>query len=99
MITKAGVPGNKVIVGITSYGRSFNMAAAGCWGPSCMYTGSGGNSDATKGKCTTTAGYIADAEIAEIIKDPKRADCVVKSFVDSTSNSDVLVYNDYQWVS
>jgi hypothetical protein len=75
------------------------MAAADCWGPSCMYTGSGGNSDATKGKCTATAGYIADAGIAEIINDPKRAGSVVKSFFDSTSNSDVLVYDDTQWVS
>jgi hypothetical protein len=34
----------------------------------------------------------------EIIKDPKRAGRVVKSFVDTTSN-DVLVYDDTQWVS
>jgi GH18 family chitinase len=99
MITKAGVPGNKVIVGITSYGRSFNMAEAGCWGPSCLYTGSQMNSHATKGKCTDSAGYIADAEIAEIIEGKKRAGRVVKQFVDPTSNSDVLVYDDTQWVS
>lgn len=30
MITKAGVPSTKVIVGVTSYGRSFKMAKAGC---------------------------------------------------------------------
>jgi hypothetical protein len=99
MITKAGVPGNKVIVGVTSYGRSYNMAEAGCWGPSCLYTGDSANSHATKGKCTATAGYIADAEITEIIKNSKRAGRVVKSFVDTSSNSDVLVYDDIQWVS
>ncbi|KAI8943235.1 hypothetical protein NX059_001257 [Plenodomus lindquistii] len=99
MITKAGVPGKKVIVGITSYGRSYNMAAAGCWGPACLYTGGRESSDAMPGKCTNTAGYIADAEIAEIISGSKRAGRVVKSFVDTTSNSDILVYDDTQWVS
>jgi hypothetical protein len=95
MITKAGVPGRKVIAGVTSYGRSFKMAEAGCWGPSCVFTGDRLNSNAKKGKCTGTAGYIADAEIAEILNDPGR---VVKHFVDSSSNSDVLVYDDTEWV-
>lgn len=95
MITKAGVPGSKVIVGVTSYGRSFNMAEAGCWGPSCLYTGDRSNSEATKGVCTDTAGYIADAEIYEIMEDSGR---VVTSFHDSSSNSDVLVYDSNQWV-
>ncbi|KAI9040038.1 uncharacterized protein KD926_008601 [Aspergillus affinis] len=95
MITKAGVPGKKVVVGVTSYGRSFKMAEAGCWGPECLFTGSRLNSDAKKGKCTGTAGYIADAEIHEILKDPSR---VVKSFVDSSSHSDILVYDETEWV-
>lgn len=95
MITKAGVPSGKVIVGVTSYGRSFSMAEAGCYGPDCVYTGDRRNSDATKGVCTGTAGYIADAEIAEILEDSGR---VVTSYLDSTSNSDVLVYDTNQWV-
>jgi GH18 family chitinase len=99
MITKAGVPGHKVIVGITSYGRSYNMAEAGCWGPGCVYTGTRENSHAKKGKCTGTAGYIADAEIEDIVKDRKRAGRVVQNFVDASSNSDILVYDDTQWVS
>ncbi|KAK8131380.1 hypothetical protein PG984_007818 [Apiospora sp. TS-2023a] len=102
MITKAGVPGNKIIVGVTSYGRSYSMAEAGCWGPDCVYTGSREKSDATPGKCTATAGYIADAEIAEVMsgKGSKRGGSrVTKSFVDSSSNSDILVYDDLQWVS
>ncbi|GKU21122.1 unnamed protein product [Fusarium langsethiae] len=96
MITKAGVPSNKVIVGVTSYGRSFKMAKAGCYGPDCFYTGSKIHSDAKEGKCTGQAGYIADAEIQEILKDKSR---VVKHFVDSTSHSDILVYDDTEWVS
>jgi GH18 family chitinase len=95
VITKAGVPGSKVIVGVTSYGRSFNMADGSCDGPECLYTGDRLNSDATKGKCTTTGGYLADAEINEIMSGLSR---VVKSYVDSTSNSDILVYDSNQWV-
>jgi GH18 family chitinase len=73
MITKVGVPRNKVIVGMTSYGRSFKMTEVGCYSPNCFYTGDRLNSNAKKGKCTGTAGYIADAEIAEILGNPKRA--------------------------
>jgi GH18 family chitinase len=92
MITKAGVPGNKVIVGVTSYGRSFKMAEAGCYGPNCFYTGDRLNSNAKKGKCTGTAGYIA-----EILGNPKRA--VTQHYLDSSSNSDILVYDDTEYVS
>ncbi|KAL2868998.1 uncharacterized protein BJX67DRAFT_387104 [Aspergillus lucknowensis] len=95
MITKAGVPGEKVVVGVTSYGRSFKMADAGCYGPDCFFTGDRYNSNAKKGKCTGTAGYIADAEIAEILNDQSR---VVTHFRDDSSNSDILVYDDDEWV-
>lgn len=37
MITKAGMPSRKVIVGVTSYGRSFRMAQAGCTGHVHLY--------------------------------------------------------------
>lgn len=100
MITKAGVPGAKVIVGVTSYGRSFKMADPGCWGPNCLFTGDRLNSQAAKGVCTGTAGYIADAEIGEIMNGNSRAaGRVVTSFVDASSNSDILVYDDGEWVS
>jgi hypothetical protein len=95
MITKAGVPGSKVVVGVTSYGRSFEMAQAGCWGPDCRFTGTRLISNAKKGVCTGTSGYIADAEIAEIMQTPER---VVKSYLDTSSNSDILVYDNNQWV-
>lgn len=52
MITKAGMPSNKVIVGVTSYGRSFGMAQAGCTGPMCTFLGTNRISYATPGRCT-----------------------------------------------
>ncbi|KAJ6151665.1 hypothetical protein N7470_006793 [Penicillium chermesinum] len=93
MITKAGVPGSKVIVGMASYGRSFEMTEAGCTGPNCKYTGP--QSGATPGRCTKTAGYIANAEINEIIDTNDSAE---KSF-DKGSDSNILVYNQTQWVA
>ena len=102
MITKAGVPGNKIVVGITSYGRSFQMAEEGCWGPNCKFTGDRLTSYATPGRCTDTGGYIADAEINEIIRgsaNGKRQNSrVTKQFLDTSSNSDILVYDNNQWV-
>ncbi|KAL5360965.1 hypothetical protein BJX96DRAFT_151156 [Aspergillus floccosus] len=96
MITKAGVPGAKVVVGVASYGRSFKMASADCWGPECEFVGDRQTSYAKRGRCTVTGGYIADAEINEILNEPGR---VKKQFVDTTSNSNILVYDDDEWVS
>ncbi|KAL8335759.1 hypothetical protein RB598_009788 [Gaeumannomyces tritici] len=66
MITKAGVPSNKILVGVSSYGRSFRMADPGCAGPDCFYLGNRRNSEARQGRCTGTAGYISNAEMSEI---------------------------------
>lgn len=96
MVTKAGVPSNKVVVGVTSYGRSFGMAQAGCHGPDCLYLGGPLNSQAKKGRCTTMAGYIAHAEIKEILRDSSR---VNQHYLDGPSDSNILVYDDTQWVS
>jgi hypothetical protein len=49
---------------------------------------------ATPGRCTQTAGYIANAEIDEIISSNSN----VQILFDDDSDSDIIVYNDTQWV-
>ncbi|RBR16344.1 hypothetical protein FVER53590_05940 [Fusarium verticillioides] len=92
MITKAGVPSTKVIVGITSYGRSFKMEKKGCIGPMCTFLGSSTESLARKGVCTGESGYISNAEIENI------ANKQATWWIDE-SDSDILVYNDTEWVA
>ncbi|PTB47685.1 glycoside hydrolase family 18 protein [Trichoderma harzianum CBS 226.95] len=70
MITKAGVDARKVVVGLSSYARSFGLVnRAACEkslnDPLCRFKGP--NSTATPGECTGTAGYISNAELQEII--------------------------------
>ncbi|PHH90082.1 hypothetical protein CDD83_4590 [Cordyceps sp. RAO-2017] len=93
MITKAGAPSNKVVVGVASYGRSFKMAQAGCTGPMCRFTGTPRTSHAAKGRCTDTSGYISNAEIAEIIQGGR----VNKQWKEAGSS--MMVYNDTEWVA
>ncbi|KAJ5538484.1 hypothetical protein N7494_007963 [Penicillium frequentans] len=89
MITKAGVATNSVMVGVTSYGRSFQMTTAGCTDSSCTWSAAG-----EAGECTQTAGYISKAEINQILDDDSDA----YSLFDSASDSNIVVYNETQWV-
>ncbi|OAA73472.1 class V chitinase Chi100 [Cordyceps fumosorosea ARSEF 2679] len=93
MITKAGVPSDMIVVGVSSYGRSFQMSEAGCWTEQCTYTGP--ESGAYKGRCTGTAGYISDFEINEILAHSPSA----QTHLDPGSYSDIVVFNNTQWVA
>jgi GH18 family chitinase len=93
MITKAGAVSNKVVVGVASYGRSFKMESAGCDDENCKFTGSPRVSNAYKGRCTDTGGYISNAEIEEII-DTGNID---KNWTKEGSN--MLVFNNTEWVA
>ena len=94
MITKAGVPASKLQVGISGYGRSFKMTQSGCTGPMCTYTGP--LSGAAAGECTGTPGYISNAEINTIASDDQRKPV---TWYDKDSDSDMLVYDDTEWVA
>ncbi|KAH6688814.1 hypothetical protein BKA61DRAFT_565392 [Leptodontidium sp. MPI-SDFR-AT-0119] len=92
MITKAGVPSNQVVVGVSSYGRAFEMTTAGCFGETCTYTGP--DSTAAPGRCTLTPGYLGNAEIDDIIEQGLAS----QNFLDE-SYSNIVVYDDVQWVA
>ncbi|PNY28259.1 Uncharacterized protein TCAP_01845 [Tolypocladium capitatum] len=91
MITKAGVHAGKIVVGVSSYGRSFGMTDRNCAGPMCTFAGP--NSGAAPGQCTQTAGYISNYEIELIAQ--KRASL---HHHDDPSDSDILIY-DNNWVA
>ncbi|KAI9374889.1 glycoside hydrolase superfamily [Aspergillus egyptiacus] len=93
MITKAGVPRNKVAVGVASYGRAFGMSEIGCTRPECTFDGP--QTTAIPGPCTRTPGILANAEIERIMSEGD----INESYYDAGSDSNILVYNDTQWVS
>ncbi|KAF3063036.1 hypothetical protein CFAM422_010321 [Trichoderma lentiforme] len=93
MITKAGVPSNMIAVGVSSYGRSFQMSAPGCWTSQCTYTGP--DSGAYPGTCTNTAGYLANYEIGLIVSQNPTA----RQYWDGDSYSNIVVFNNTQWVA
>ncbi|GKU22689.1 unnamed protein product [Fusarium langsethiae] len=94
MITKAGVDPAKVVVGISSYGRSFRMKDPKCTGVTCQFTGSFSVSEAEPGVCTGEPGYLSDAEIRLIEYDAKKgkAGVTAKTWYDKNSDSDIMTY-------
>jgi len=100
MVTKAGVKANQIMVGVASYGRSFKMKDPRCSGPTCKFTGSFNISHAEPGVCTDTSGYISEAEIRRIIRqDEAEGTGAVKTFFDSSSQSDLMTWGDGNWVA
>ncbi|KAJ3255703.1 hypothetical protein HK103_006070 [Boothiomyces macroporosus] len=100
MIEKAGVPSNKLLLGLGYYGRSFKLQSSSCTTPGvCQFEDPGtmvviGNelqypNTALAGRCTNTGGYLANFEIKDIIA----RQGVVPRF-DGPSLSNILVYNN-----
>ncbi|TGO47191.1 hypothetical protein BCON_0289g00090 [Botryotinia convoluta] len=106
MITKSGVASSKIVIGVTSYGRSFQMAEAGCYTENCAITGP--DSGAYAGTCTETLGYIGNAEINGIIYtngsvlSASGEEIAIRTtpltYIDNSSYSNIIVYDDNQWI-
>jgi GH18 family chitinase len=92
LITKAGVDSGKVVVGVSSYRRSFRMADGDCDSPLCKFTRSRLHSNADKAECTNTASYISNAEINQLLK--HNSSRVNKHYIDTHSNSNIMIYDD-----
>lgn len=97
MITKAGVPNNKIMVGVSSYARTFKMVDGNCAGPNCHFVGP--ESAAEKGSCTDTAGYISNAEIYSIAANDRVTWSESHLTNVDTSMTDIIVYDGDQWVA
>ncbi|KAI0538565.1 hypothetical protein GGR58DRAFT_512988 [Xylaria digitata] len=90
MLTKAGVPAAKIIVGISSYGRSFRMADPDCTGPECLFTGSYSESDAEPGVCTESSGY----KLNEIFSSARSGagGYSAKAWYEKATDSNIMIY-------
>lgn len=64
LLWRAGVTGDKVVLGLGRYGRSFTLSDPGCNIPNgiCRFVAGG-----TAGECTASAGVLSNAEINRII--------------------------------
>ncbi|VUC28028.1 unnamed protein product [Clonostachys rosea] len=95
MVTKAGMPSDKVVVGVSSYGRSFKMSDWGCRFQSCTFLGDRNTPLAKPGNCTNEAGILSDYEIAQVTRNPLG----VKAWYDADSDSDLVAFDGGEWVS
>ncbi|KAL6864496.1 hypothetical protein J3F83DRAFT_715779 [Trichoderma novae-zelandiae] len=89
----AGDTTTKIVVGVTSYGRSFRMADQKCSEPTCTFLGGKLDSKAYKGRCTATAGHISNAETAEIINNHGNYS-ILNTYIDGDSASNILEYGN-----
>jgi chitinase len=92
LITKAGVQAAKVVVGLASYGRSFELVVPGCSSSTCQFT----SNSAKPGRCTQYPEVLAIGEIEEIIELNAGG---VRHWFDEASDSYIMIYNETQWVA
>ncbi|TKX24302.1 glycosyl hydrolases family 18 protein [Elsinoe australis] len=94
LVTKAGAKSDKIVVGVTSYGRGYKMVDPSCTGPDCHWTRNGTQ---PVGRCTRESGIMADAEIEEALAAARRNGTLTKRLYDEKSDTKIAVIGDW-WV-
>ncbi|TPX61750.1 chitinase [Spizellomyces sp. 'palustris'] len=82
---KAGVPREKLVMGIAFYGRSYTLMRPDCVNPGCPYSNAG-----KPGVCTNVPGFLSYSEVQALDR--------TQTTVDKTSMSAVASSGD-QWIS
>ncbi|KAJ7203385.1 hypothetical protein GGX14DRAFT_309849, partial [Mycena pura] len=85
-----GIDPSKIVMGIGFYGRSFELADAGCVDPGCPFAGA-----APAGPCSVSPGTLMYTEIEDIVN----SNAVNDVIFDSVAAVKYVVYNGIDWVS
>ncbi|KAJ1941898.1 hypothetical protein FBU59_003366, partial [Linderina macrospora] len=88
ILERAGVTSDKILMGLGFYGRSYKMAD-----PKCSTTGCKFIDESAPGKCSSSAGFLSYAEIAEL----KSTASDIRYDQEATVNA--MVYGDSNYVS
>ncbi|KAL7746162.1 hypothetical protein RI367_008533 [Sorochytrium milnesiophthora] len=103
MIQKAGVPSDKVLMGIGFYGRSFKQADPDCEAPGCKFVDPGQvipsldnyQVTARPGDCTGAGGILSYSEIMLYVQQENYRSL----WRDEAAATNILTYNDDEWVA
>ncbi|KAJ7174359.1 bacteriodes thetaiotaomicron symbiotic chitinase [Mycena filopes] len=89
LFQRAGVPIDRIVLGLGFYGRSFELNSATCSTPGCPFSG-----PAPPGPCTAAEGILSFSEIQAIL-----ATSTSTPVFDSAAAVKYLVYDDTNWIS
>jgi hypothetical protein len=89
MFYKNGITGDKIVLGLAAYARTFTLADTSCTGIGCKFSGAG-----AAGECTAAPGVLSNSEVERLIgSDPD-----ISLQKDDASGTMVLVKGD-QWIT
>lgn len=89
MFYKNGITGDKIVIGLAAYARTFTLADTSCTGIGCKFSGAG-----AAGECTAAPGVLSNSEVERLIgSDPD-----ISLQKDDASGTMVLVKGD-QWIT
>ncbi|KAL3473668.1 hypothetical protein BJX99DRAFT_261071 [Aspergillus californicus] len=96
VVTKAGVPPQRLVIGASSCGRSFKIAEGGCTGPRRNTSVNGTNPLQSTASAQRQAHTWPKKEIEKL---KRLGECEWTESYDELSDSTILVYDDVEWVT